>query len=168
MTQKMKKILTLIILISFTSFSQQLRYGIGGNIYDSENQKINSETVRKLMKNNDAALAAYNAGRNKKAWGNVLFYGGFGLAAINLYTAVTMDPYSSNSPGSYNSNRTEPTLAIIGGAMVLASIPIKSGYTSKVKMAINEYNNSITNNEKFKPTITLLGSIQGIGVSVQF
>ena len=164
----MKKILVLTLLISFSCFSQQLKYCIGGTIYKSENQKLNPTAVRELMKNNEAALTLYNAGRGKKTWGNVLFYGGFGLAAINLYTAMTKDPYTNSSSGDYTSERANPTMAIIGGTMIVASIPIKMGYTRKVKKAINEYNKGVAYNDKLKPDVTFLAGIQGFGVRIQF
>lgn len=166
-TPTMKKILVFTLLISFTGFSQQLQYATGGSV-KSENKKLNPTAVRELMKNNEAALTLYNAGRNKKTWGNVLFYGGFGLGVLNLYTAMTQDPYSNSSEGNYTSERANPTLAIVGGVMILASIPIKMGYTRKVKAAINEYNKGIVSNDTSKPEVTLLAGVQSFGIRIQF
>jgi hypothetical protein len=166
--QIMKKLFLLTMLISLAGFSQQLKYGIGGRAFDSEGEKVKTTDVRELMKKNAAALNLYNVGRQKKTWGNALFYGGFGLAAINLITASTMDPYTIDSSGNYSANRASPALAIVGGAMVLASIPIKLGYTKKIKTALNEYNKGLAYHEKVTPEVTLLAGTQGLGVKIRF
>ena len=165
----MNKILVLIaILVSFSGFAQQLIYHTGGNVYDMNNQKIKPDAVRELLKKNEQTLATYNAGRNKKTWGNVLFYGGIGLATINLVSAVTMDTAGIDGNGNYYSKKSTPTLAIIGGAMVVASIPIKVGYTRKIKNAIDRYNQDITATENIKTDISLLASNNGIGLKIAF
>lgn len=122
--------------MSFSGFSQQLTYRTGGNVYDSNSQKLKPAEVRDLMEKNESALSSYNVGRNKKTWGNVLFYGGLGLATINLVSAVTMDTVEIDDSGNYTSKKATPTLAIAGGAMILASIPVKIGYTKKIKQPL--------------------------------
>jgi hypothetical protein len=163
-----KMLLLLILVVSYSGFSQQLTYQTGGNVYDSTNQKLKPDAVRELMKKNNTALAAYNAGRNKKTWGNVLFYGGLGLATINLVSAVTMDTAGIDENGNYYSKKSTPTMAIIGGAMVLASIPIKAGYTKKIKSAINDYNEKMVSNEKVTPDILFVADSRGFGIRVSF
>jgi hypothetical protein len=164
----MIRLFFLTILISLTGFSQQLKYGTGGRVYNSDNQKIKIAAVRELMKDNAVALTLYNAGREKKTWGNALFYSGFGLAAINLVTAATTSTLTVNSDGSYTTKRASPALAIVGGALVLVSIPIKIGYPKKVKAAISEYNKGIVYREELKPDVTLLANTQGLGVGIGF
>ena len=168
----MKKLFLLAILISFGGYSQQLKYGTGGKVFDSEDKKIKPSTVRELMKGNSAALTLYNTGRKKKTWGNVLFYGGLGLGAVNLITALSSD-YGEVTPTgtysyTYNDKKTSPALAIVGGVMVLASIPIKLGYTSKVKSALGEYNNDISYRESTTPEVSLLANNQGLGFRLIF
>jgi NADPH:quinone reductase-like Zn-dependent oxidoreductase len=164
----MKNIFLLTLFISFSGFSQQLTYKTGGSVYNSENQKIKPAAVRELMKDNPAALNLYNVGRQKKTWGNVLFYGGIGLAAINLATAVYTGGYTVNSSGEYTDEKSSFGLAIAGGVMVVASIPIKIGYTKKVKKAIGEYNEGLVYQEKFTPDVTLLANASGLGFRIQF
>lgn len=148
-----KNLLLLTLLVSYTVFSQQLSYQTGGTVYDSNNQKLKPDAVRELIIKNETALSSYNSGRNKKTWGNVLFYGGLGLATFNLFSAVTMDTAGIDQNGNYYSKKSTPTLAIIGGAMVLASIPIKAGYTRKIKSAISDYNEKMVAIEKVTPHI---------------
>ena len=124
----MKKILVLILLTSFSVFSQQLT-NTGARVYDSNNQKLQPEAVRELMKNNQKALASYNAGRDKLTWGNVVLYGGLGLATFNLYQAVAINKTEIDRYGNITTKKTGPGLAIVGGVMVLAAIPIKNGST---------------------------------------
>jgi hypothetical protein len=166
--QFMKKIILLTLFISITGFSQQLHYGTGGSVYDPENQKIKPAAVRELMKDNSSALDLYQAGRAKKSWGNALFYGGIGLAAINLVSAAYSGSATVNSSGEYTPEKASPTLAIIGGVLVVVSIPIKLGYTKKVKAAINEYNRGLAYEEQFQPDVTLVANIQGLGFRIEF
>jgi hypothetical protein len=117
----MKKIVTgVFLLVAAFSFSQQLNYRTGGTVYNAENKKIAPMEVRALMANNTEALSLYNAGRNKKTWGNVLLYGGSALVVANLIVGLTKDETNVTSyPGngyypSVQSERTSFTAAIIG------------------------------------------------------
>ncbi|MES2411251.1 MAG: hypothetical protein V4535_07375 [Bacteroidota bacterium] len=164
----MNKFLVLLVLMSFTGFSQQLTYRSGGNVYDSGSDKLQPDTVRDLMAKNRSALASYNAGRNKKTWGNVLLYGGLGLAAINLITAVTTNTAEIDNQGNVSTNKTGPEMAIIGGAMVLAAIPIKIGYSKKIKTAVENYNQNVTANDNWKANMSVVADNQGIGLKISF
>ncbi|MHC0439466.1 hypothetical protein [Flavobacterium sp. 3-210] len=167
----MKKNLTILFLmLAFAGYSQgKLTYGSGGTVYNSENQKVNTNLVRALMDENPEALKLYNSGRNKKTWGNVLFYGGVGLVATNLLIAANTDPNSSS--GGYNPNPSEKsnmTAAIIGGALIVASIPIKIGYPKKIKAALEKYNAGLADNYKLEPKTTLITSTNQIGLRIEF
>jgi len=171
----MKQIITVaFLMLSLSVFSQQLTYGSGGNTYNSENKKVTPNDVRQLLANNKEALSLYNSGRNKKTWGNVLFYGGAGLVATNLIVAMNTDntnvSYSGNGLNnpSVSSERSNMTVAIIGSAMIVASIPIKIGYPKKIKSALGLYNNSLTDNYKSGPKTTLLASANQIGFKIEF
>lgn len=154
----MNRVALLALLISFAGFSQmKLHYNNSGGVYDSENNTINPNQVRLLMKENAKALQLYNAGRNKKTFGNVMFYGGIGLAGINLYQGI-MDANAD----------TGPELAIIGGLMFVASIPVKLGYSKKVKAAVEEYNKGIPSVPEQRVSLTVLGNANGVGVRIQF
>ncbi len=164
----MNKFLVLLMLMSFSGFSQQLTYRSGGNVYDSNSEKLKPDAVRELMKKNRSALASYNAGRNKKTWGDVLLYGGLGLATINLVTAVTTNSAEVDNNGNISTNKTGPELAIIGGAMVVAAIPIKIGYSKKIKTAVENYNQNVTSTENWKSNMSIVADNHGIGVKISF
>nr|WP_315223543.1 hypothetical protein [uncultured Flavobacterium sp.] len=171
----MKKIITAVFLIiTATGFSQQLTYRTGGNVYNAENKKINPMEVRALIANNNEALSLYNAGRNKKTWGNVLLYGGSALVVANLLVGLTKDEkYVTTYPGngyypSVQAERTSFTAAIIGGAMILGSIPVKIGYTRKVKSALTKYNDGLAENNQPAYKTTLVASSNQIGIKIEF
>ncbi|CAI2765844.1 hypothetical protein [Flavobacterium collinsii] len=164
----------LFLVLSVSVFSQQLSYRSGGVVYnDAENKKLSTNVVRAYLDNNPEALSLYNAGRNKKTWGNVLFYGGSSLVVANLIVGLTQDNTTVSYPGNgYNpSIKSEPTsftAAIIGGAMIIASIPIKMGYTRKIKSAISKHNEGLVENYKSVPKTTLIASANQIGSKIEF
>lgn len=168
-----KNITVLFLMLSLTGFSQQLIYKSGGDVYSSDNKMFSPGGIRKLMENNREALSLYNSGRGKKTWGNVLFYGGLGLVAANVVVGMTTDNTTTSYPGNGNypsvkSERTNMTAAIIGGAMIVASIPVKIGYPKKIKSALDLYNNSLTNKYRTEPRTTLLASANQIGFKIEF
>lgn len=165
----MKKLVYLTLLLGGFAFGQeQLRYGTGGAVYGSENQRISPDRVRGLMKDNHEALKLYNAGRRKKTFGNALFYGGIGLAAINLYQGTYQDRTTIGSSGYPESESVEPTLAIVGGVLFLASIPIKIGFPKRIKKAIELYNQGIVPEKKDDVSMTVLVDGRGVGFKIQF
>ncbi|MFH7016075.1 hypothetical protein [Flavobacterium sp. FlaQc-47] len=166
-----KKLSVLFFLLTIAGYSQQLTYKSGGTVYNSDDKKIPSNEVRQLLANNPEALALYNSGRSKKTFGNVFLYGGIGLVATNLIIGLTTDntTYSGNSYyPSAQSEKTNMTAAIIGGVLIIASIPIKIGYSKKVKSAIEKYNAGLADTYKPAPKTTLIASSNQIGVRIEF
>lgn len=164
----MKKVLVLIMLTSFSGFAQQLTYQSGGNVYNSNNEKFKPDEVRELMIKNQKALSLYNAGRDKKTWGNVLLYGGLGLATFNLVSAVAINKTEIDRYGNMSTKKTGPELAIVGGVMVLASIPIKIGFSKKIQASVEEYNQKVVYDEKEKAAVSIVADSYGIGFRVSF
>lgn len=166
-----KTIAFLVIMLPLVSFAQQLHYGSGGTVYNSENKKVTPSEMRILLEKNSEALTFYNAGRNKKTWGNVLFYGGLGLIATNLIVASNTDNTtysgSSNNP-TIQSDKSSGTLAIIGGVLVAVSIPVKIGYPKKIKLAVEDYNKGLVNNYEPKQKLTIVASNQQLGLRFEF
>lgn len=164
-----KHALLFFVLFPMFLFSQALHYGSGGTIYDSKDQKVSPESVRALLSKNTKALSLYNAGRDKKTWGNVLFYGGLGLIVTNVVVAANKNETSNSSnPSTAKSERSSATLAIIGGALLIVSIPIKIGYPGKIKVAITEYNKGVANQYKPSSSLSLTASSQQIGFKYEF
>lgn len=164
----MKKIIVmLLVLFSVGTSAQQLSCKNAGTVYNSVNIKITPEEVRTLMATNTEALALYEAGRDKKTFGSMLLYGGLGLIATNVIIAATTDN-TTTSGTSVKSERADVTLGVIGGIMVVVAIPIKIGYTKKIKKSVELYNKSVTDNYKPAQKFTLLASNQQFGFRFEF
>jgi hypothetical protein len=161
----------LLFLSTFQSFSQKLVYKSNGTILNSENQKISPDQVRDLLKDNEKLLADYNAGRSKKTAGNVLLIGGLGLLAADLISGLTTDNTTVASGNYYSiqgvqSERNYPTvLTYIGVAAIVIAIPIKIGFSKKIKNVVTEYNNLTTvgYNQFNKQKLDLITNSKGIG-----
>jgi hypothetical protein len=151
----------LLFFCILQSHSQKLVYKSNGNILNSENQQISPNQVRELLKDNQKLLANYNAGRSKKTVGNVLLYGGMGLFLINTYYQTL----SSNS--NYNDNNYENgspfALSIVGLASMAVAIPVKIGFSKKIKNVVTEYNNQNATGYN-KPKLDLITNSNGIGL----
>lgn len=87
----------------------------------------------------------------------------------NLLIAANADP--NNSSTGYNPNPSEKsnmTAAIIGGALIIASIPIKIGYPKKIKSALEKYNGGLVDNYKSGSKTTLIASVNQVGFRIEF
>ena len=144
---------TFLFLCSLQSYSQKLVYNSNGNILNSENQKISPNQVRALLANNEKLLADYNAGRSKKTAGNILLYGGLGM-----FLTSSMIPL-------YNGKPVSIALPIVGLASIIIAIPVKIGFSKKIKNVVTDYNNQLTTgNVNFdEPKLNLIANSNGIG-----
>jgi hypothetical protein len=167
-----RNLIVLFLMLTIAGYSQQLTYKSGGRVYNSENKKVSSNEVRLLLADNPEALKLYNSGRTKKTFGNVFFYGGLGLVAANVITGMNSDntsaTYSGNGYVSVKSERTNMSAAIIGGALIIASIPIKIGYPKRIKSAIEKHNSGLAETYKPAPRTTLIASTNQIGFRIEF
>ncbi len=160
-----KLLLLLLLIIPFFSFSQDiLTYKSGGRIFNSNNQKLNSDEVRSLLSNNSDALNLYNAGKSKQTLGNILLYGGISTVIINHYSIIQ----NAKNKGDINSSRNIPY--IIGGGLILTAIPIKIGFSKKIKKAVNLTNVDIKNPKTgFNLESTnFISNSNGVGFSFTF
>ncbi|MFI0491503.1 hypothetical protein [Flavobacterium sp.] len=163
-------LILLLFFISLQSYSQKLVYKSNGNILNSENQKIKPDQVRELLANNEEFLADYNAARSKKTIGNVLLIGGFGFLVADLIHGVTASGMTATPTGGGNyslqSERTYPTaLTYIGVAAIIIAIPVKIGFSKKIKNVVNEYNNqkATGNLDINKQKLDIITNSKGIG-----
>lgn len=114
-----------IIFVLFAcqvSFAQKLVYKNKGNIRDDKGKNLSSNEVRSLLANNETLLEEYNIGRTKKTVGNVLLVGGATLAYVP--TVIQL----------YNGKPVSTGLFAAGIVSMLVAIPVKIGYTKKLKM----------------------------------
>lgn len=170
----MKQNLTILFFILSTmGFAQHLKYGTGGTVYDADGKKVISTNVRILMRDNPEALKLYNAGRNKKTFGNAFFYGGLAMIGANVITAMNTDNITSTGSSQYpqiSSDRSNMTFAVIGGILVAASIPIKIGYPRKIREALGKYNSKLPESYAENNTIqtAILASNNQLGIRISF
>ncbi|MFD1602576.1 hypothetical protein ACFSJW_20000 [Flavobacterium artemisiae] len=172
------KFTILFFILSVAGFAQQLSYGTGGTVYDSEGKKVKTNTVRAILGDNSPeALKLYNAGRSKKTFGNILFYGGLGLIAANVISEMNSNindgvVVSSSSQYvttyTYTQDRANMTMAVIGGAFLAASIPIKIGYPKRIKKALGIYNAKVAYNDEEKIQTVIVASNNQVGLRVIF
>lgn len=159
----LKRILFFVFFIScFESHSQSLVYKSNGNIIDTEKKAISPDKMRLLLANNEKMLKEYNAGRSKKTVGNIMFYGGLGFVAGDLLR----EAFTTKSSYGYKEERTYPSaLTYIGVASFLVSIPVKIGFSKKIKNVVADYNkqNSIGSNQPNYKEIDFITNSNGIG-----
>lgn len=162
----MKKIICLFLFaLPFLNFSQeQLTFKSGGRVYNSNLEKLTSDEVRTLLQPNPEALQLFNAGRSKKTVGNILLYGGVSTVVINHYSIFK----NAKNKGDINSSRNIPY--IIGGGLILIAIPIKIGFSKKIKKSLELINNDFKN-PKTGLTIdstNFISNSNGFGISITF
>ena len=149
---------------SFHSYSQKLVYQSNGNIIDTENNKIVPSEVRVLLANNEKLLADYNFGRKKKTVGNILLFGG--AALIGTTVTVAIIDFSEEIQLKNSTKNYVQAIYIVGLASVIIAIPIKIGFSKKIKNVVTEYNNQTTTgyNQFNKQKLDLITNSNGIGL----
>lgn len=151
---------------SFQSYSQKFVYKSNGNITDTENNRISPDGVRALLTNNEKLLADYNAGRTKKTIGNVLLISGPILLVSGTFAYVISGIGMNPEFDGENKRSIPKIMAFVGLAELLIAIPVKIGFSKKIKNVVTEYNNQNTtasnkfNNQK----LDLITNSNGIGL----
>ena len=168
-------ILLFLLFCSVASFSQKLIYKSNGNVMNYQNQKLSPNQVRELLKENQQLLADYNAGRTKKTAGNILLYGGIGIIwGKLLHNSLTDNSELVQNPNyNYNNNfgfqyyynykpRTA-TLYYVGLASIIVAIPVKIGFSKKIKNVVTDYNNQSATGFN-NPKIDFITNSNGLGL----
>lgn len=156
---KIKFILTILFLLTITlSFSQKLDYESGGKVLDSNNKTLSPDEVREILSSKPELLENYNIGRDKKTIGNVLLGAGIGFIVGDLVSGATRDIVYPTA------------FTYIGIVATVISIPVKIGYSKKIKSAIEGYNKQVTLlDSKLKIEATSLYANQnGLGLRITF
>jgi hypothetical protein len=168
--------LFLFLICSLHSFSQKLIYNSNGNILNSENQKITPDQVRELLVNNEQLLADYNAGRSKKTAGNILLWGGLGFITSDIIRRIyTHDKYSvTRYDDSFfpryqtklvKKAKFPSALGYVGLTLVTIALPIKIGFSKKIRNVVTEYNTqkATGNLDLNKQKLDFITNSNGIG-----
>ena len=154
----MKNLLTfiLILLLCQLTYAQKLVYKNCGNIKDDKGKNLSSAEVRTLLSGNQTLLEEYNIGRSKKTVGNVLLIGGLclstGVSAVQLFAG---QPVSTE-------------LVAVGFVSMLVAIPVKIGFTKKIKNVVSEFNNqkSVSNTNFNIQSMDLIANSNGFGIKL--
>lgn len=157
---------------SFQSYSQKLVYKSNGTITDIENNKIAPNQVRELLKDNEQLLTEYNDGRSKKTLGNILLIGGLGFLTADLVQGVTASGISATpiGGGQYalqdEKNNYPSLMTYIGIAAIIIAIPVKIGFSKKIKNVVTDYNNQNASayTQFNEPSLDLITNSNGIGL----
>ena len=143
--------------MSISNSAQKLNYESNGNVLNSENIKISPEEVRTALQGHQQALELYDEGRNKKTIGNVLLCGGLGLITADLLLGATADVQYPTA------------LTIVGALSTIIAIPVKIGYSKKIKNAISNYNEANSfGYTKAKINLVFISNNKGLGFKMIF
>ncbi len=146
------------------SHSQKLVYKSNGTILNSENQQISPDQVRELLKNNQKLLPDYNAGRSRKTVGNILLIGGSAMVIGDLIVGATTDGNTTVTGNSIQTESNYPSaLTFVGLAAIAVAIPVKIGFSKKIKNVVTEYNNQSATGYN-NPKLDLITNSNGIGL----
>jgi hypothetical protein len=155
----LKSILITFFLLNITLiYSQTLSLKSGGKIVDSNNKKLTPTEVRALLNDKTELLNEYNAGRTKKTVGNILMGAGIGFIVGDLASGATQDI-------------TYPTaFTYIGIASLIIAIPVKIGYSKKIKSAVDGYNKKVAvQYSDFKiESSSIFANQNGVGILFTF
>jgi hypothetical protein len=170
---KTKILFILIITINF-SFSQEIFTSKRGKIYEN-GQRINAQYIETAFGNNKEIVDLYSSGKTKQTLGNILLYGGISTLIIkDISDRIKISERTGiifNGPYSYTTYTFVPNklMYVIGGAMVVSAIPIKIGYSRKIKAAAKLMNDEIKNQKQTSSeSLNLVYDQNGFGVSFHF
>jgi hypothetical protein len=176
----MKKLFFILFVMSTTIVSAQ-EYTTNGRgiVFNAVGQKLTSVEVRSLLAEQTDLLQQYNAGRSKKTIGNILLYGGLGLGIGKLVHMNLNEGFESTlvgyGYGGYPVYHIETTgdknyiLAIVGGAMVVAAIPVKIGFSKKIKNSIADFNErTLKKTSSIELKTSFIANQNGVGLQITF
>ena len=146
----------LLLLACQLTYAQKLVYKNCGNIKDDKGENLSSAEVRTLLSSNQTLLEEYNIGRSKKTVGNVLLVGG-----LSLSTGVSAIQLFAGQPVSIE-------LVAVGFVSMLVAIPVKIGFTKKIKNVVAEFNNqkSVTSANFNIQSMDLIANSNGFGIKL--
>ncbi len=150
-----KKILLLFVLfINLQLLAQKLTTTSYGSVLDENKSILKPEQVKTILYNYPEQLKDYSDGNKKKKLGNIFIIAGAGLIFTDLVISLTKD------------KSFPKMLSAIGIGSIAVGVPIKLGYSKKIKNAIDGYNNNkkIGYHEKLEIT----ANNAGLGLKLSF
>ena len=155
----MKKLFTLLsFLFVMSAFAQKITME-RGKFYANGNQ-ISTYETKKMLGSNHEAITLFKKGKTKEGVGGFLLGFGIGMVAGDAVVGLVSD---SDYPSA---------MTYIGGASIVASIPVLSGRTKKIKQAIEVYNKGVEPTLGFQKPNTLemnvIANSNGYGLQIRF
>jgi hypothetical protein len=172
-----KAFLVFILLFGLTAFSQETYHSKNnGCVFDSNGQELSPVKMREILAKNTKALELYNAGRSKKTAGNLLLWGSIVPLSVFMRDFLRGNNgeiigYQTTQYGGQGIPIMGPisfTPAILGGAMIIAAIPIKIGFSKKVKNAVELMNQPTPKTVGYIESSALLINQNGLGLAIKF
>jgi len=163
-----KSILILLLLVNAKVCAQNaITCTNNGTIFNSDHIKLSPTEYRSLINSNETALKLYNSGRTKKFAGNTLLYGGISIVVIKHIQMLNKTKTSDWRTGKTQTNNI---LYYAGAGMILSAIPIKMGFSKKIKksvLLINEDLQKVDNGFNIDGTY-FISNANGIGIGISF
>lgn len=140
--------------------------------------------IHELMKDNPESLHLYQSGKTLRTVGDITFFGGLIIAiggvALNNLTDVGDKKHSINSypwegyyKGTFSEkNYTLSTVSlIVGGAMLVTTIPLKISGKKRIRESVKQYNESsqttgVSNRIDYK--LAIISNQEGVGIKLTF
>jgi hypothetical protein len=166
----MKNFITLILLTtSFFCFSQEaLTFKSTSRVFNSNNIKLSPEEVRNLFASNSEALHLYNSGKTKQTVGNILLYGG--LSSLITTHLIRVTDSNTDQYGRLTIKTRSNVMYFVSAGVVLIAIPIKIGFSKKIKKAVSMMNEDLKNPKTgFNiESTSFISNSNGVGFSITF
>ena len=151
-----KLLLTLALLFSIVSFSQEIKLERGK--YYVNGSQISTRETKKLLETNYKAWRRFKSGLSKESNGALLIGFGGALVITDLVVGLVSDVH-------YPSAAT-----YVGAGSLLASIPVLSGKKKKIKEGIDLYNEGLKNvgNADSNFEVNFIANQRGYGIQIRF
>ena len=167
----MKITVTFFLLLFSTLSFAQLSVKSRGRVFDTYGKKMKPAEVRNRLAEKPEALALYNAGRNKKTIGNILWVTGAACIVgdyVNYsFQEYEFGPYPNPSPRA--KKKFPSVIGIIGAVSLIVAIPVKLGHTYKVEKAIDRYNGKkIVDSAISLENLSICANQDGVGLRLNF
>ncbi len=124
----------------------------GGTRFEMDTLTLSTSQVLELMRINPVAHDQFKKGRIRNNIAGVLGFTGALLIAVPLTTAVA-------------GGHPEWTLAAVGGALIIASIPINRSWHRLAQTSVDEYNRQLGGS---RPGSRIYFSATGVRIVVHF
>lgn len=164
----MKNLIFVFLFISTLSFSQEIyTFKSGGKVFENR-EKINSRQIETYFGHKPEIMKLYKAGKRKKTIGNIFLYGGIATIALKHYKEISDNTIDINGRII---NQTTNTMYFVGAGIALISIPIKIGYSNKIRKAVSLMNEEINSQKQSTGAnleTNIIANTDGLGLKFTF